>query len=69
MENKEKNTMTKEEATKLLEEVLMTLAQNAVRNKRLTEYADELDRYITFLERQEKENSVEEILDNEQQAE
>ena len=69
MENKEKDTMTKEEATKLLEEVLMTLAQNAVRNKRLTEYADELDRYITFLERQEKENSVEEILDNEQQAE
>jgi hypothetical protein len=47
----------------------MTLAQNAVRNKRLTEYADELDRYIAFLEKQEKENSVEEILDNEQQAE
>ena len=69
MENKEKNTMTKEEAMKLLEEVLMTLAQNAVRNKRLTEYADELDRYIAFLEKQEKENSVEEILDNEQQAE
>lgn len=69
MENKEKNTMTKEEAVKLLEEVLMTLAQNAVRNKRLTEYADELDRYIAFLEKQEKENSVEEILDNEQQAE
>jgi hypothetical protein len=69
MENKEKNTMTKEEATKLLKEVLMTLAQNAVRNKRLTEYADELDRYIAFLEKQEKENSVEEILDNEQQAE
>ena len=69
MENKEKNTKTKEEAMKLLEEVLMTLAQNAVRNKRLTEYADELDRYIAFLEKQEKENSVEEILDNEQQAE
>lgn len=28
----------------------MTLAQNAVHNKRLTEYADELDRYIAYLE-------------------
>lgn len=47
----------------------MTLAQNAVHNKRLTEYADELDRYISILEEKEKEaSSVEEILNNEQQA-
>lgn len=32
----------------------MTLAKNAVHNKRLTEYADELDRYIAYLEREEK---------------
>ena len=69
MLDKEGNIITKEQATKLLQEVLMTLAQNAVHNKRLTEYADELDRYISILEEKEKEaSSVEEILDNEQQA-
>lgn len=36
----------------LLEEVLMTLAKNAVHNKRLTEYADELERYIAFLDKE-----------------
>ena len=69
MLDKEGNIITKEQATKLLQEVLMTLAQNAVHNKRLTEYADELDRYISILEEKEKEaSSVEEILNNEQQA-
>lgn len=50
MKNKEGNTMTLAEAKSLLEQVLMSLAKNAVRNKRLTEYADELDRYIAYLE-------------------
>lgn len=45
--------MTREEASTLLEEVLMTLAKNAVHNKRLTEYADELERYIAFLDKEE----------------
>lgn len=30
----------------------MTLAKNAVHNKRLTEYADELERYIAYLEKE-----------------
>ena len=36
----------------------MTLAKNAVHNKRLTEYADELERYIAYKEK-EAEESVE----------
>ena len=50
--------MTLEEAKSLLEQVLMTLAKNAVHNKRLTEYADELERYIAYKEK-ETEESVE----------
>lgn len=46
--------MTLEEAKSRLQQVLMDLALNAVHNKRLTEYADELDRYIAYLEREEK---------------
>ena len=56
MLDKEGNIITKEQATKLLQEVLMTLAQNAVHNKRLTEYADELDRYISILAVGEKKD-------------
>ena len=52
MENNEKNIMTLEEAKSRLEQVLITLAKNAVHNKRLTEYADELERYIAFKERE-----------------
>ena len=52
MENKEGNIMTLEEAKSHLEQVLMTLAKNAVHNKRLTEYADELERYIAYLEKE-----------------
>lgn len=53
MKNAEGKLMTREEASTLLEEVLMTLAKNAVHNKRLTEYADELERYIAFLDKEE----------------
>lgn len=59
MENKEKNTMTLEEAKSRLEQVLITLAKNAVHNKRLTEYADDLERYIAFLEKEEAESKEE----------
>ena len=59
--------MTKEEATSLLEDVLHALAMNAVHNKRLLEYADELERYIAYLEREEKEENntqtMDEVLD------
>lgn len=46
--------MTLEEAKSRLEQVLLTLAKNAVHNKRLTEYADELEYYIAYLESAEK---------------
>ena len=55
MKNKEGKTMTKEEATSLLEKVLISLAQNAVQNKRLTDYADQLEYYIYELDEKEKE--------------
>lgn len=45
--------MTLEEAEKVLEEVLITLAKNSVHNKRLTEYADQLEHYIGYLREQE----------------
>lgn len=49
-----------------MEEVLRALAVNAVHNKRLVEYADELERYIAYLERKEKEDNtqtMDEVLD------
>ena len=52
MENNEGNIMTLEEAQSHLEQVLITLAKNAVHNKRLTEYADELEKYIAYLEKE-----------------
>lgn len=51
--------MTREEATTLLAQVLIDLARNSVHNKRLTDYADELERYIASLEEQEKAEEVE----------
>ena len=51
--------MTLEEATTLLTRVLVDLAQNAVYNKRLTDYADELERYIAALQEQNKEKEEE----------
>ena len=52
MKNQEGNIMTLEEAEKVLEEVLLTLAKNSVHNKRLTEYADQLEHYIGYLREQ-----------------
>lgn len=58
--------MTRNEASTLLEEVLLTLAKNAVHNKRLTEYADELERYIAYLDEKEKKEqeapTIDEVL-------
>ncbi len=51
--------MTREEATTLLTRVLVDLAQNAVHSKRLTDYADELERYIAALDEQEREQAEE----------
>lgn len=52
--------MTREEAASTLSKVLTTLALNSVHNKRLLEYADELDRYIAYLDAQaEKEEKKE----------
>lgn len=51
--------MTLEEATTLLTRVLVDLAQNAVHNKRLTDYADELERYIAALQEENKETTEE----------
>lgn len=51
--------MTLEEATTLLTRVLVDLAQNAVHNKRLTDYADELERYIAALQEKNKETKEE----------
>lgn len=61
MMNKEGNTMTREEAVSTLNQVLTTLALNSVHNKRLLEYADDLDRYIAYLDKEaEKEKDKEE---------
>jgi len=53
--------MTREEAVSTLNQVLTTLALNSVHNKRLLEYADDLDRYIAYLDKEaEKEKDKEE---------
>lgn len=53
--------MTREEAASTLSKVLTSLALNSVHNKRLLEYADELDRYIAYLDTQaEKEEKTKE---------
>lgn len=69
MKNKEGNIMSLEEAKSLLEQVLMTLARNAVHNKRLTEYADELESYIAYLTAEEKKEKNTDEKESEQQAE
>ena len=55
--------MTLDEATTLLTRVLVDLAQNAVHNKRLTDYADELERYIAALQEEELKKEKEEEKD------
>lgn len=55
--------MTLAEAQELLQQVLVTLAKNSVHNKRLLEYADELERYIAVLEKEAK-TPEQEVNDN-----
>lgn len=62
-ENNEKNTMTRDEAASMLEQVLVTLARNAVHNKRLTDYADELERYIAYCDAQAAKEAEEKPAD------
>ncbi len=50
--------MTREEAVSTLNQVLKTLAINSVHNKRLIEYADDLDRYIAYLDEQAKKEEA-----------
>lgn len=50
--------MTREEAVSTLNQVLKTLAINSVHNKRLIEYADDLDRYIAYLDEQAKKEKA-----------
>ena len=69
MENKEGNIMTLEEAKSHLEQVLITLAKNAVHNKRLTEYADELEKYIAYLENEAHKSAENNEETNESKAE
>ena len=52
--------MTREEAASTLNQVLTSLALNSVHNKRLLEYADELDRYIAYLDAKAKQENKEE---------
>lgn len=52
--------MTREEAASTLSKVLTSLALNSVHNKRLLEYADELDRYIAYLDTQAEKEEKEE---------
>lgn len=62
MKNSEGNTMTLEEAESLLHDVLVTLAKNSVHNKRLLEYADELERYIAYCKEQKnKEDNIQTV--------
>ena len=68
MKDAEGKVMTLEEATTLLTRVLVDLAQNAVHNKRLTDYADELERYIAALQEEELKKEKEEEK-NESEAE
>lgn len=60
--------MSLEEAKSLLEQVLMTLARNAVHNKRLTEYADELESYIAYLTKEAEAEKNTDVEESEQQA-
>ena len=69
MKNQEGNTMTLEEAEKVLEEVLLTLAKNSVHNKRLTEYADQLEHYIGYLRERETNSESGEQKTDEPKAE
>ena len=60
--------MSVEEATTLLQQILITLGKNAVYDKRLKEYADEVDKYIAYCEKKEKEDqniqTVDEVIND-----
>ena len=45
--------MSKQEANSLLENAIRTLAKNAIQNKHITNYIEQLEQYINVLEREE----------------
>jgi uncharacterized protein YihD (DUF1040 family) len=57
MKIREIKDMTLEEAKKALEEALLHLAQNAVINKRLVHYVEDLDVYISKLRASTKDKT------------
>ena len=61
--------MTREEAVSTLNQLLTTLALNSVHNKRLLEYADDLDRYIAYLDKEAEEAKATETKTEEAKAE
>lgn len=61
--------MTREEAASTLSKVLTSLALNSVHNKKLLEYADELDRYIAYLDTQAEKEKKEESKAGEEENE
>lgn len=69
MKNSDGSTMTREQADSMLQSVLVTLAKNAVHEKRLLEYADDLERYIAYLDREEREDAEEEKSEPDTKAE
>lgn len=65
MKNKEEKKLTLADAQATLQQVLMTLAKNAVHNQRLLDYADELERYIAILQKEEADGqTLNEVLDD-----
>jgi hypothetical protein len=55
MKDKEKNTLTLEEAKTRLAELLVTLAQNAIYHNELIEEVKEIEEYIKSLEEKKKD--------------
>ena len=69
MKDNEGNIMTREKAVSTLQEVLTTLALNSVHNKRLTDYADDLERYIAYLDEQAEKAAAEDKKEEEKAEE
>lgn len=63
MENTNGEKMSREEASKLLEQALMTLAKNAVHNQRLMNYVDQLEYYIATLDEESKREEKKEVIE------
>lgn len=65
---KQEKKMTRQEAQEEMQTTLVRLAQTAVSNKRLTDYIEYLDNYITQLDQEEQEKQAIKEEKNEQEA-